>query len=644
MPLFCPHCQSDLADAAICPTCGQPRPEPPAVELRWTAALAAATYGTPVAAKDWLFLLTAEGAPAQHSALLAFDLATRQVRWSCRLENLLVSDPALFHGSVLYAAARSADPLGAGLLLALDADSGTERWRWAPGAQAVSAPAVTGDTLYVTLDGDQLWAVSPETGEPDWHLRLPMPRSVAAPAASPEAPRRLYLPSRGPHLCAVDVARRAIVWHHTSADDAGTWFLATPALAQGRLLAASSGGAVLALDAATGERLWRATPGRAGNPLTAPAADGQRIYAGGRDHCIYALDASSGETLWTYETARRIEGRPLILGNVLYITGHDHHLRALDAVTGRELWHIELPGRIEGGPVVCGDLVLAADQAGNVVAVAGEGPKPPDYLQIAQDHAAAGNWVEAGQAYERAGKPDLAAPALQQAGLLTRAVDNYCKAEMWAEAAYLHETQEQWTRAADCYGKANRWADAGRIQSSRLNDWAAAAESFVRAASSGAATYIAAGYWEHARHSYLQLGDRVRAEDCQREIALLRGLPHIQVKVSAPQVMILGEYDGITCEIKNAGGGTAQQVFLCHTLSEFAGDLQATIEIHNIPPGNLVHRVLYLSARAAGRRVPLDIIITYADKNARTYEVRHRQLLTVHHDRSREQNRNEGEA
>jgi len=554
MHLFCSDCQIYLADADACPACGQPRPASPAAAPRWTAALDAVTYGTPVAGKGSLFLLAGEGAPAQDTALLALDLATRRVRWRCHLETLLVNDPVLAAGDVVYAAARSADPLGEGLLLALDAATGDERWRWATGAQAVSAPALADGTLYVTLDGDLLCAVDARAGGERWHLRLSVPRSVAAPGISPDAPQRLFLPSRGPHLCAVDVARQTIAWHYLSPDDTEDWFLNTPVVAGGRLFAASTGGAVLALDAETGERLWRAVPGQAGKPLTGPATDGQRVYVGGRDHSVTALDAASGETAWRRETARRIEGRPLLRDGVLYVTGHDHCLRALDAATGVEIWYLELPRRIEGGPALSGDpaagsgpaLALAADRGGNVVAV--------EQVLSAGAYVSQGRWTEAVAAYVRQGnlaaaaelyeerldepfhaaelwqaadRPDRAAPLYRQAGAKDRAQaafrraaeraaaqgdhfragDGYAALEAWAEAAAQYERAGcpdlagqaferagRTARAAECYEQAERWAEAARLYEG------------MEALSKAAACHERAGNWEQVGHLRRRLG------------------------------------------------------------------------------------------------------------------------------------------
>lgn len=569
MIFFCPQCHTYLAADSFCPACGQPRPEPPVATALWTAALDAAIYGKPVAACGLLFLLTGQDAPTQHRTLLALDLATRQVRWRHRLDNMLVNDPVLAHGDVLVVAARSADPLGLGLLLALDIATGDECWHWIPDAQAVSAPALVGGTLYVTLNSRQLWAIDAASGEAEWSLQLPTPHSVAAPAVSPEMLHRLFLPSRGPHLCAVDLDQRKKIWLYTSPEDVGDWFRATPALVGGRLFAASTGGAALALEAETGERLWRVVPGQAGKPLTAPMADDRRVYVGGHDRCVYVLDAASGETLWRRETGRRLKGRPLLVDDVLYVTGYDHNLRALDSATGVELWHVELSRSIKSGPAVSGDLVLAADRAGNVVAV-----------------------------------------------------ERVLNAEVYA-------SQDRWAEAAVAYARVGRWEAAAIVWCDRMHDLAAAAAAFTQAARVADSDYAAANFWERARDCCQKLGDDERAEECQRQAARLRRQPYIQVRVIAPEVMILGNYHEVACEVTNAGGEVARQVFLRHTESDFAGDLKATQQIHDVPPGRSAREVLYVRPLAAGQRVPLDVTVTYADATGQIHQVPQRVLLTV---------------
>jgi len=557
-------------------------------EPRWTTTLNAGVYGTPVVAGGLLFLTSREGMPAQHTTLLALDLATREVRWRCRLENSLVNDPTLAHDDALYIATRSADPLGVGLLLALDASTGDERWRWTPGAQAVSAAAPADGTLYVTLDGDQFWAVDAGTGDEGWHLCLPMPRSVAAPAASPDHPGWLFLPSRGPHLCAVDVAQREIAWHHPSPDDAGSWFLKTPALAGGRLFAASTGGAVLALDAKTGERLWRTVPGQAGKALTAPTTDGQRVYVGGRDHCVYALDAGSGETLWRRETARRIEGRPLLLDGTLYVTGHDHCLRALDAPTGIELWHVELSRRIEGGPAVSGDLVLTADRGGNVSAV--------ERVLTAEDYAAQERWLEAAAAYarwgdlataaqvyeERMNEPFHAAELWQAADRLDRAAPLYRQAgaEDKAQAAYRQAIRQaaaagDYLKAGDSSTAIESWDEAGELyERAGRPDLAGPALEKAALTARAAECYRQAGLWAEAARLYEQMEAWPQAAECHERAGNLEQAGHLYEKTEAwPQA----------AECHERAGNWEQAGHLYEQMGHFEAAVRAFIQAaHNL--------------------------------------------------------------
>jgi outer membrane protein assembly factor BamB len=539
MTLFCFHCQAYLGGAQVCPACGQDQPRPADLTPRWAIDLGATTAGRAVAAGGSLFQPVRGAKPGWHTVLLALDLSTREIRWRLRLENLLVNDSLLpcetADGSwVLYVGSRSTDPLGEGALLALDTETGEERWRWVPGAQAISAPVLVDDVLYVVFDGDELCAVAAGSGEEGWRLRLPMPRSVAAAATSPEMPGRLFLPSRGPHLCAVDVDRRTVAWHYASAEDTGAWLLETPAVAGDRIYAASSSSAVLALDAATGNLLWRRVVGQAGRTLSAPFADEDRVYVGAYDG-LYALDLAGGQEVWSMPTERRIQARPMVADGVVYAAGRDHHLYALLAATGRRLWQVRTEHRMEASPVVAGDLLVVADRGGQVVAVE-RMLGPAAYReqgrweeaamahawrgelsaaaqihqeQVAQPLLAAGLWQAAGdveraaEAYREAGRYDRAEACYQQLGQPDNVAEMAALQADHERAAALFVGAANWERARDCY---EHLGDRRRVaeMSERLQDWrrAAAERQALQEFSLAAAALCHAGAWAEAAVLY----------------------------------------------------------------------------------------------------------------------------------------------
>jgi outer membrane protein assembly factor BamB len=157
------------------------------------------------------------------------------------------------------------------------------------------------------------------------------------------------------------------------------------AAAGGRLYAATGFGEVLALDPASGEIVWRKSFGA---PFrAAPAVDGGVVVAITRDNRAFGLSAESGETLWRLEAAASTVGllggsSPAVTSGVALLPFASGELVAVSASSGRRLWSTALTGGrrglarasitdISGDPVIVGPYVIAANQAGRMVAIDG---------------------------------------------------------------------------------------------------------------------------------------------------------------------------------------------------------------------------------------------------------------------------------
>ncbi len=551
------------------------------------------------------------GSSPRRSLLYALNLTDGSLAWQKIFEDVLVSGlAALETPDIAILVAHSAIDLlrGEGALVALDAQGDT-RWLWSGWARSVSAPAIIDDLVCVTADSTVLTLLDLATGAERARINLDASASLAAPLVAEDV---AYVPCRGPHLLAVglDGASR---WRYTFPGESGAWLNKTPVSIGDRLFAtASNVGALVALLARDGSQIWRVDIDPTDKKLSAPATDGLRLYVGARDG-VHALDPEGGHTAWHFATGRRVEATPVVAGGVVYAACHDHRLYALDAATGAELWRHEMQQRIEVPPLVTPDglHIIIADHGGTLIKIAR--PLGAEELEVE------GRWAEAAELWRAAGEVGRAIPAFKQA-------------EMWAQAAQLCEMLEQWAEAAECHEQALNWAEAGRIYRGRIGNLEIAGASFVRAARAAAEQNLvdgAVGFWDEAKECYQQLGDVKKVEKCGREVARLRHLPHIQVRVEAPQVMTLEEYHEIAVELVNDGGGPAKQVLLRHTESEFAGDLKATRQMRNLWVGGAAREMLHLRALAPGQRVPLDLIVTYTDEAGQLYETRHRELLAV---------------
>ena len=140
----------------------------------------------------------------------------------------------------------------------------------------------------------------------------------------------------------------------------------TPAVAADRIYVISNAGVeneyVRALSAADGSTLWSTTIGKVGanrgpqypGSRSTPTVDGQRVFALGSDGDLAALDAGTGQVLWKKSLRTDFGGvpgawayseSPLVDGNALVVCpgGATATVVALDKISGEVLWQSALP-------------------------------------------------------------------------------------------------------------------------------------------------------------------------------------------------------------------------------------------------------------------------------------------------------------
>ena len=140
---------------------------------------------------------------------------------------------------------------------------------------------------------------------------------------------------------------------------------ATPVVVDGRMYVTGSWSIVYALDAASGEELWRYDPGVPKSWAQYACCDvvnrgvavwGESVYVGTLDGYLVALDAATGEERWRVDTIDRkppytITGAPRVARGLVFIGngGADYgvrgYLSAYDAETGELRWRFyTVPG------------------------------------------------------------------------------------------------------------------------------------------------------------------------------------------------------------------------------------------------------------------------------------------------------------
>jgi len=124
----------------------------------------------------------------------------------------------------------------------------------------------------------------------------------------------------------------------------GARLLSSPVISDGVLFFGGWDSAFYALDADTGQMLWRFSTGRwipfygSENVWSSPALFDGLVIFGCRDGTVYALRAATGEVEWKIRTENTVTSSPVVSDGVAYFGNLAGYLYAVDAYTGKEVW------------------------------------------------------------------------------------------------------------------------------------------------------------------------------------------------------------------------------------------------------------------------------------------------------------------
>lgn len=291
------------------------------------------------------------------ATLRAFDAASGSEVWSARIGDpaeigggrsfwngeFTGNSGALFGGGVSFDNGRVYATNGLGDAAAFDAATGAQIWRVRHGGPLRGAPTIANDNVYVVSQDNQLYALNPADG--------------------------------------------ALRWSGVGTlEIAGVFGSASPASAQGTVVAGFSSGELTAYRYENGRTLWQEALTRT-NISTAVAAlsdvDAEpvihegRVYAIGQGGRMVSVDLITGQRIWEINVAGI--ATPAVAGDWIFVVTDEAQLLAIARETGKVRWKTQLAryrdeedrkGPISWvGPVVAGDRLILANSAGQVVNV-----------------------------------------------------------------------------------------------------------------------------------------------------------------------------------------------------------------------------------------------------------------------------------
>ncbi|HET9459427.1 MAG TPA: PQQ-binding-like beta-propeller repeat protein [Sphingomicrobium sp.] len=271
----------------------------------------------------------------------AFDARTGRQAWATQFGTERGNEPSLFGGGLAYGNGRVYATNGLGFVAALDAGNGGIAWQVRPGGPLRGAPTIAGDALYVMSQDNQIYSLKTADGTTNW--------SQAA---------------------ALEIA--------------GVFGVASPAFAQGTIVAGFSSGELNAYRYENGRIVWQDALARTSIRTSVssladinadPVIDSGQVIAIGQGGRMVALELISGQRMWELNIAGI--STPWVAGDWVFVVTDDAKVLAIARATGKIRWITQLPqfrseksksGLISYvGPVLAGGRLIVAGSNGSLI-------------------------------------------------------------------------------------------------------------------------------------------------------------------------------------------------------------------------------------------------------------------------------------
>ena len=147
---------------------------------------------------------------------------------------------------------------------------------------------------------------------------------------------KLFVATHAGNLYALDAESGEPVWRFQAAGP----FLHSPAVAEGLVVVASADGNLYALEASTGKLVWRWFGGFGGFSASPTVWEGT-VFIGTRAGDFVAVKLKSGALTWRQSLGAPIRQTAAVADGQVFVTGEDLRVRCFGAGDGKLLWASE---------------------------------------------------------------------------------------------------------------------------------------------------------------------------------------------------------------------------------------------------------------------------------------------------------------
>lgn len=299
------------------------------------------------------------------------------VKFTFQTQGPIRSTPAIANGVAYFGSTDS-------YFYAIDAVSGTEKWKFKTGGAIGSSPAVVNNVVWFSSRDGNLYALDAASGNEIWKFQFGSDLGfnnlwdfyLSSPNIVDET---LYIGSGDGNLYAIDILSKNVKWKFNS----GARIRCTPAVSEDAVYFGTIGGHFYGVNRSDGKLKWKFSTENSSFNIEETGTDRVGVYCspsisvknnlaafGGRDGILYVLNLSDGKLKWKKDYEGPWVLSTAIKDNNLFVgTGSSALLQCFDINTGVNVWSFTAAGMIFSSLTIVENSIYFSDFSGNVYAL-----------------------------------------------------------------------------------------------------------------------------------------------------------------------------------------------------------------------------------------------------------------------------------